>query len=152
VRAYLAMMRARRALIFRHPGHTTRRGTAAPSPQRESVLGIIGGLPEVALRPAVFPSGWTCPGLIHHLAVDDERYWFRGVAAGEPIEFPADEDSGSLVGPQIAAGEVFRLHREEITSANAIIAATPLEAPARRQDPRWDAWGWPEPAETVNLR
>ena len=29
MRAYLAMMRARRALIFRHPGHTTRRGTAA---------------------------------------------------------------------------------------------------------------------------
>jgi hypothetical protein len=29
VRAYLAMMRARRALILRRPGHTTRRGTAA---------------------------------------------------------------------------------------------------------------------------
>jgi hypothetical protein len=29
VRAYLAMMQARRALIFGHQGHTTRRGTAA---------------------------------------------------------------------------------------------------------------------------
>lgn len=120
--------------------------------QRESVLGIVGGLPEAALRRAVFPSGWTCLGLIHHLAVDDERYWFRGVAAGEPIGFPADEDSGWLVGPQIAAGEVFRLYREEIARADAIIAATPLEAPARRRDPRWDTWGWPGPAETVNLR
>jgi hypothetical protein len=120
--------------------------------QRESVLDIVGGLPEAALRRAVFPSGWTCLGLIHHLAVDDERYWFRGVAAGEPIEFPADEDPGWLVGPQIAAEEVSRLYREEIASADAIIAATPLEALARRRDPRWDSWGWPEPAETVNLR
>ena len=62
---------------------------SGPAQQRESVLGIVGGLPEAALRRAVFPSGWTCLGLIHHLAVDDERSWFRGVAAGEPIEFPA---------------------------------------------------------------
>jgi hypothetical protein len=109
--------------------------------QRESVLDILGGLPEAALRRAVFPSGWTCLGLIHHLAVDDERYWFRGVAAGEPIEFLVDDDSGWLVGPQTAAEEVFRLYREEIASADAIIAATPLEALARRRDPRWDAWG-----------
>ena len=120
--------------------------------QRESVLDIVDGLPEAALRRVVFPSGWTCLGLIHHLAVDNERYWFRGVAAGEPIGFPAGEDPGWLVGPQIAAEEVFSLYREEIARANAIIAARPLDALARRRDPRWDAWGWPEPGETVNLR
>jgi hypothetical protein len=37
-------------------------------------------------------------------------------------------------------------------AANAIIAATPLDALARRRDPRWDVWGWPPPGETVNLR
>jgi len=120
--------------------------------QCESVLEIVDGLPEAALRRAVFPSGWTCLGLIHSLAVDNERYWFRGVAAGEPIEFPAGEDPGWLVGPQFAAGEVFRPYKEEIARANAIIAATPLDALARRRDPRWDAWGWPEPEQTVNLR
>lgn len=120
--------------------------------QRASVLGIVDGLPEAALRRAVFPSGWTCLGLIHHLAVDDERYWFRGVAAGEPIEFPAGEDPGWVVGPEISAGEVLRLYRDEIARANAIIAATPLDALARRRDPRWDAWSWPEPEQTVNLR
>ena len=120
--------------------------------QRESVLDIVAGLPEAALRHAVFPSGWTCLGLIHHLAVDNERYWFRGVAAGEPIEFPAGEDPGWVAGSAIAAGQVFRLYREEIARANAIIAATPLDAPARRRDPRWDAWGWPEPEQAVTLR
>lgn len=120
--------------------------------QRESVLDIVDGLPEALLRRAVFPSGWTCLGLIHHLAVDDERFWFRGVAAGEPIEFPAGEDPGWLIGPQITSGEVFGLYREEIARANAIIAATPLDALARRRDPRWDAWGWPEPGQPVTLR
>jgi len=47
---------------------------------------------------------------------------------------------------------VFRPYKEEIARANAIIAATPLDALARRRDPRWDAWGWPEPEQTVNLR
>ena len=120
--------------------------------QRESALDIVDGLPEAALRSAVFPSGWTCLGLIHHLAVDDERYWFRGIAAGEPIEFPAGEDPGWLVGPQLTSGQVFSLYREEIARANAIIASTPLDALACRRDPRWDAWGWPEPEQTVTLR
>ena len=82
--------------------------------QRDSVLEIAGGLPEAALRRAVFPSGWTCLGLIHHLAVDDERNWFRGVAAGEPADFPAGEDPGGLAGPEAAAGEVFGPYRGEI--------------------------------------
>jgi hypothetical protein len=120
--------------------------------QRRSVLEIVDGLPEAALRRAVFPSGWTCLGLIHHLAVDDERYWFRGVAAGEPIGFPAGEDPEWLVGPQITAGQVLSLYRQEIARANAIIAVTPLDALARRRDPRWDAWGWPEPGQTVDMR
>lgn len=120
--------------------------------QRESVLEIVDGLPDVALRRAVFPSGWTCLGLIHHLAVDDERYWFRAIAAGEPIVLPAGEDPGWLVGPEVAAADVFGLYREEVARANAIIAATPLDAPARRRDPRWLAWDWPPPGETVSLR
>jgi hypothetical protein len=81
--------------------------------RRASALGVVGGLPGAALRRAVFPSGWTCLGLIHHLAVGDERYWFRGGAAGEPIEFPAGQDPGRLAGPQIAAGQVFGRCREE---------------------------------------
>jgi len=121
--------------------------------QREAVLDIVDGLPDAALRRAVFPSGWTCLGLIQHLAVDDERYWFRGIAAGEPIEFPpGDDEPGWLVGPEVLAAAVFGLYRGEIARANAIIAATPLDALARRRDPRWDAWGWPAPDEPVTLR
>ncbi len=54
--------------------------------QRSHVLGVMKGLPEEALRRPVLPSGWTCLGMLRHLAVDDERFWFRGVAAGEPAD------------------------------------------------------------------
>jgi catechol 2,3-dioxygenase-like lactoylglutathione lyase family enzyme len=51
--------------------------------QRDHVLGILEGLDEAALRRPVLPSGWTCLGLVQHLAVDVERFWFRDVVAGE---------------------------------------------------------------------
>lgn len=51
--------------------------------QREHVLGILEGLDEEALRRPVLPSGWSCLGLVRHLALDDERFWFRGIVAGE---------------------------------------------------------------------
>jgi hypothetical protein len=102
--------------------------------QREHVLGILEGLPDEALRRPVLPSGWTCLGLVQHLAIDVERFWFRRVIAGEPAEAgePAD---GWQVAPDLPAEAVFGLYRREIELANAIIAATPLDAA-----PAW----WPE--------
>ena len=48
------------------------------------VLDILDELDEApSLRRPVLPSGWTCLGLVQHLAVDIERFWFRGVVAGE---------------------------------------------------------------------
>jgi hypothetical protein len=119
--------------------------------QRASVFSVLDGLPDAALRRAVFPSGWTCLGLVHHLAVDDERYWFRGIAAGEPVEVPAEDDSW-LVEPDTAAEAVFDLYRAEIRRSNAIIEAMPLDALARGHDPQWAEWGWPAADDVVNLR
>jgi hypothetical protein len=57
--------------------------------QREHVLGILEGLPEEALRRPVLPTGWSCLGLVRHLALDVERFWFRGVTVAEPVDQPA---------------------------------------------------------------
>ena len=38
--------------------------------QRKHVLGILENLPEEAMRRPVLPSGWTCAGLVQHLALD----------------------------------------------------------------------------------
>jgi uncharacterized damage-inducible protein DinB len=100
--------------------------------QREHVLGILEGLSEEALRRPVLPSGWTCLGLVNHLALDVERFWFRRVAAGEPVDFP---ESAWQVGPDVPPETVFGLYRREIGRANAIISATSLDdAPARWPD------------------
>src|SRR5260370_1828152 len=50
--------------------------------QRNHVLGILEGLSEEDLRRPILPSQWTCAGLVHHLTIDVERFWFRAVVAG----------------------------------------------------------------------
>ena len=57
--------------------------------QREHVLGILEGLSAEDLQRPMLPSQWTCAGLVHHLAIDVEWFWFRAVVAGEP--WPDDE-------------------------------------------------------------
>lgn len=99
--------------------------------QRRHVLGILEGLSEEQLRRPVLPSGWHCLGLVKHLALDDERYWFRSVVAGEPPEPDADWQ----VGPQQSAEDIFDLYRDEIRRSDAVIAATAPDTPPRRPDP-----------------
>jgi hypothetical protein len=102
--------------------------------QRAHVLGILDGLPEVALRRPVLPSGWTCLGLVRHLALDVERFWFRAVAAGERVELEAG-DGAWRVPAHVPAPTVLDLYREEAARSDAVVAATALDAP-----PAW----WPE--------
>jgi uncharacterized damage-inducible protein DinB len=110
------------------------------SAQRDHVLGILAGLPDEALRRPVLPSGWTCLGLVRHLAIDVERFWFRSIIAGQQVE-PRESDAAVWqVTPDEPAESVFDLYRREIELADAIIAATPLDtAPARWPD-EWADW------------
>jgi hypothetical protein len=96
--------------------------------QREHVLGILEGLSEDDLRRPVLPSGWTCLGLVNHLALDVERFWFRAVAAGEQVVLP-DGDAAWRVSPELPAEAVFDLYREEMALADAVITSTALDAP-----------------------
>lgn len=102
--------------------------------QREHVLGILDGLPDEALRRPVLPSGWTCLGLVRHLALDVERFWFRAVVAGERVELEARAGAWQ-VAPEVPAAAVLDLYRAEAALADAVVAATPLDA-----GPAW----WPE--------
>jgi uncharacterized protein DUF664 len=101
--------------------------------QRGHVLGILEGLSEDDLRRPVLPTGWTCLGLVNHLALDVERFWFRAVVAGEKVELP-DGAAAWQVSPDVPATTVFDLYRAEIAHADAVIATTALDAAA--------AW-WP---------
>jgi hypothetical protein len=108
--------------------------------EREHVLGILDGLSEEQLRRPVLPSGWNCLGMVRHLALDDEHYWFRCVVAGESFDSVPGDNAWQLE-PGQTAEEIFALYRDEIARANAIIAATPLLAAPRQLDPRWGEWG-----------
>jgi uncharacterized damage-inducible protein DinB len=107
---------------------------AALDAQREHVLGILEGLPEEALHRPVLPSGWTCLGLVRHLALDVERFWFRAAFAGEEIEpgQAGDPDEASddawQVPPEMPGAVVLDLYRQEIARANAFIAAMSLDS------------------------
>jgi len=110
--------------------------------EREHVLGILEGFSEEQLRRPMLPSGWNCLGMVKHLALSDEHYWFQCVVAGESFDFfPEGPDADWQVGPDESAEDIFGLYRDEIARSNAIIAATPLLAPPRQLDPRWGEWG-----------
>ena len=100
--------------------------------QRRHILGVLRGLPDDELRRPVLPSKWTCLGLVRHLAIDVERFWFRGVIAGEPIDFNDSTGWQTSTGP---AEGVFELYQQEIAAADAILATADLDAPPAR---------WPE--------
>jgi len=110
--------------------------------QRNHVLGILEGLSEEQLRRPVLPSGWTCLGMVKHLALADEHYWFRSIVGGEPLDFfPEGPNAEWQVPPEESDQDVFGLYRDEIDHSNAIIAATPLDMAPRQPDPRWKEWG-----------
>lgn len=106
--------------------------------KRTHVLSILEGLDEEALRRPVLPSGWTCLGLVHHLALDDEKFWFRAVAAGERAaieEIPGSGESAWQPDPEKTAEEIFALYRGEAELADAFLAGADLDTA-----PGW----WPD--------
>jgi uncharacterized damage-inducible protein DinB len=105
---------------------------ASLNAQREHILGDLDGLSDDDLRRPVLPSAWTALGLVQHLALDVERFWFRTVLAGEspdPDDFTAP--NGWIASPETPAAAVLDLYRREIERADAIIMRTSLDtAPA----------------------
>lgn len=122
------------------PEQSTREGDfllAALHSQRAHVLGAFDGLPDEALRRPVLPSGWTCLGLVQHLALDVERFWFRAVSAGESVDLKSG-DAAWQVGPDVPGGRGVRplpaggrarrrRHRRHVPRRRAgLVASRPL--------------------------
>jgi hypothetical protein len=107
--------------------------------QRDHVLGILDGLPGEALRRGVLPSGWTCLGLVRHLAIDVERFWFRSIIAGEQVELCEGAEAWQ-VGEDIPPDAVLGLYRQEIGRANEIIAGTSLDTAPAQWPEEWASW------------
>lgn len=102
--------------------------------QRRHVLRALDGLDDEALRRPVLPSGWSCLGLVQHLARDVERFWFQAVVAGDASVVEALDAAGDAwqVAPDVPAVQVLDEYRQEAARANEVLARTDLDG-----DPGW---------------
>jgi hypothetical protein len=77
--------------------------------------------------------------MIQHLALHNERYWFREVFAGQSVERDDDPVNAWEVPPGGGRAAIER-YREECALANEVIAAhSPDDEPAAWPD-RWGSW------------
>lgn len=101
---------------------------------REYLLETMEGLDEQALRRPILPSRWSCVGLLRHLTVDVERFWFQAVIAGDAREtafFESNSDNAWVVPPSTSVGSVFDEYGRACERSDAVIAAAHLDdAPA----------------------
>ncbi|MFJ4783503.1 DUF664 domain-containing protein [Streptomyces sp. NPDC088794] len=112
------------------PGREVRTLLRVLDGQRRHVLGTLDGLDEEALRRPVLPSGWHCLGMVQHLALDVERFWFRAVVAGDETTIHAltSGDEAWKVDPETRAAAVLDSYRQEAELADAVITATAADA------------------------
>jgi Protein of unknown function (DUF664) len=122
-----------RRLVISYVNDETEALLAALNAQREHVLGTLDGLSDDDLRRPVLPSGWTALGVVQHLAMEVERFWFRWAVAGEQLTLTSGDEAWQ-VPLELPGRAVLDLYRDEIAKANAIIAITPIDAM-----PKW----WP---------
>lgn len=125
--------------------------------QRRHVLTAIDGLTDAQLRSAPLPSGWSPIGLVRHVTLGGERYWFHTVIGGEPLDYwPADDaaiDGGRpadwRVGPDEATDAVVQEYRSAIARSDAILAELALDAAPLRREPDWPDDRFPDLAAVL---
>ena len=106
--------------------------------QRRHVLAQVSGLDEEQLRRPVLPSGWSCLGLLKHLTLSDERYWFEVVMAGGPLDFwPQGTNGDWVVADDEPVGGVLQAYRDAIEGADAIIGRFGLDDPPAQPEQWW---------------
>lgn len=115
--------------------------------QRRHVLAALEGLSDAQLRRPVLPSGWSCLGLVRHLTLSDERYWFETVVGGAPVDYWPDEAEGRAVaadwwvGNDESAADVLDAYRSAIARADELVATRELDEAPRVTEPWWEAAG-----------
>jgi hypothetical protein len=95
--------------------------------QRASVLAVVEGLDEEALRRSVLPSGWTPLGLLEHLG-HAERHWFQEVLTGSAGLLPWADEEDTPLRTTRAPSLVFGFYGDQCRISDSIIEVTPIEA------------------------
>lgn len=103
---------------------------------RGHVRAALEGVSEEDLRRPVTPSGWSMLGMVQHLALDVERFWFRAVMAGEDVDL-CTGDQAWQVAPGVTSEQVIATYISECDLADAIIRRLPLDAAAAAWREEW---------------
>ncbi|MHB1928593.1 MAG: DinB family protein [Acidimicrobiales bacterium] len=102
--------------------------------QRAHVVGILEGLDDEYMHRPVLPSGWSCAGLVNHLAADVEQFWFAGVISADPSvvdDAGSDGPSAWAVGADVAGADVVARYEAACSRADTILSrAHPDDPPA----------------------
>ncbi|MEZ5376786.1 MAG: DinB family protein [Acidimicrobiales bacterium] len=115
---------------------------AALDANRTHILQAIDGLDDEQLRRPTLPSGWSLIGLIRHLTLADERYWFDSIVGGAPFGwFPEEPGADWIVDDDESVADVIAEYKAEIERSNTTLRAARLDGPPRQRDPLWDEWG-----------
>lgn len=110
--------------------------------QRRHVLGALEGLDDEQLRRPVLPWGWSFLGLVRHLTLGDERYWFDHVVGGRPMDWwPEPPRTDWTVNDDEEAAAVLDGYRDAIAASDEVLADVSVEDAPRRPDPDWEEWG-----------
>lgn len=112
---------------------------------REYLIEDLDGLDDDSLRRPTLPSGWTCLGLMNHLAIDVEHFWFQAVVAGhdDAIRQVLDGSSGNawIVDADVPVASVLERYRRNGHRTDEIIASSSLdEAPAWWPEDLFGSW------------
>lgn len=105
---------------------------------REHILEAYGGLDDEILRREMLPSGWTYVGLVNHLAIDVERFWFQAVIVGDAVVIDQvlhSSNNAWKVDADAKTETILNAYRFNIERANAILSAAEFDSA-----PAW----WPE--------
>jgi uncharacterized damage-inducible protein DinB len=109
---------------------------------RRHILEQLEGLSDDHLRRPVLPSGWTCLGLVRHLTLSDERYWFETVMAGGDLAYwPEGPNADWVVGADEQSDSVLAAYRDAVDASNALIAGLSLDTPPARPEDWWPSAG-----------
>ncbi|GAA2170603.1 DinB family protein [Agrococcus versicolor] len=120
---------------------------------RAHVLAQVERMSDADLRRTAAPSGWTPLGLVRHLTLSDERFWFETVVAGGSLDWWPTATPGDTLDPDWSVphgarpADVIEEYRAAIRRSDAIIASMTLDDAPRRPEP-----GWHEAGRFLDLR
>ena len=103
--------------------------------QRRHILATIDGLTDDQMALTPLPSGWSITGMLNHLALDDEMFWFACVLGADEASIASLAGDGWDLAEGDTAQVVRARYHAQVAKADEVLVGVDLDAP-----PAW----WPE--------